>query len=188
MSSVQGEYMEPTKTEAAVTETVQTPEVDVKALQEQLESIKKSQSGVDKVYQETVKAKLALELELEKIKKEKMSEKEKADYELMQKSQQLEVKSREVAEASLRFSKMQILSAKQVPAELFDYIGGANEEEISTNADTFLKRFNEAVGKGVEAKLAGNKNPHAGNTAAPSVNIAGLSFKEMERLAREGKL
>ena len=179
--------MEPTKTEVAGTETVQTPEVDVKALQEQLESSKKSQAGVDKVYQETMKAKLALELELEKIKKEKMSEKEKADYELMQKSQQLEIKSREVAEASLRFSKMQILSAKQVPAELFDYIGGANEEEISTNADTFLKRFNDAVGKGVEAKLAG-KVPQAGNTAAPSVNIAGLSFKEMDRLAREGKL
>jgi hypothetical protein len=64
---------------------------------------------------------------------------------------------------------MQILSAKQVPAELFDYIGGANEEEISTNADTFLKRFNEAVGKGVEAKLSGGKAPQTGTveTIAP---------------------
>jgi hypothetical protein len=188
MSSVQGEYMEPTKTDEPAQTTGQEPQVDVKALQDKLEQALKSQSGVDKTLAETTKAKMALELELEKIKKEKMSEKEKADYELMQKSQQLELKSREVAEASLRFSKMQILSAKQVPAELFDYIGGANEEEISTNADTFLKRFNEAVGKGVEAKLAGNKSPQAGNTAAPSVNIAGLSFKEMDRLAREGKL
>ena len=181
--------MELAKTESTDTGTKPDalPEVDVKALQEQLEAIKRTQSGSDKAYQDASKKAATLEAENEKLKKEKMSEKEKADYELMQKSQQLEIKSREVAEASLRFSKMQILSAKQVPAELFDYIGGADEVEISTNADTFLKRFNDAVGKGVEAKLAG-KVPQAGNTAAPSVNIAGMSFKEMDRLAREGKL
>jgi hypothetical protein len=167
---------------------VQVPEVDVKALQVQLEEIKKSQAGSDRAYQEQVKAKLALELELEKIKKEKMSEKEKADYELKQKEAQLETKSREVAEASLRFSKMQILSAKAIPLEFAEYIGGNSDEEISTNADTFTKRFNDAVGKGVEAKLAGSKSPQAGATATKTINYEGMSFKEMDRLAREQKL
>jgi len=179
--------MEPTKTEVAGTETVQTPEVDVKALQEQLESSKKSQAGVDKVYQETMKAKLALELELEKIKKEKMSEKEKADYEIAQSKAMLEKQKQEVAEATLGFLTMKIISEKGVPTDLVEYVKGSNEDEIRTNADTLVKRFNEAVGKGVEAKLAG-KIPQAGNAAAPSVNIAGMSFKELDRLAREQKL
>ena len=166
----------------------QEPQVDIKALQEKLDQALKSQSGVDKVNAEITKKAMALEIELEKIKKEKMSEKEKADYELKQKEQQLEIKSREVAEASLRFSKMQILSAKAIPLEFAEYIGGNSDEEISTNADTFTKRFNDAVGKGVEAKLAGSKSPQAGNTATKTINYEGMSFKEMDRLARDGKL
>ena len=83
---------------------------------------------------------------------------------------------------------MQILSAKTIPLEFADYIGGNSEEEISTNADTFIKRFNDAVGKGVEAKLAGSKSPQAGNTATKTINYEGMSFKEMDRLAREQKL
>jgi len=182
--------MEPTETKSTDTGSKPDtlPEVDVKALSEQLEAIKRTQAGSDKAYSETMKAKMSLELELEKLKKEKMTEKEKADYELKVKSEQLEIKSREVAEASLRFSKMQILSAKAIPLEFAEYIGGNSDEEISTNADTFTKRFNDAVGKGVEAKLAGSKSPQAGNTATKTINYEGMSFKEMDRLARDGKL
>ena len=181
--------MEPTETKSAETVIpVQTAEVDVHALQEQLDSIKRAQAGSDKAYQDAAKKASALEAENEKLKKERMTEKEKADYELKVKSEQLEIKSREVAEASLRFSKMQILSAKAIPLEFAEYIGGNSDEEISTNADTFTKRFNDAVGKGVEAKLAGSKSPQAGNTATKTINYEGMSFKEMDRLAREQKL
>ena len=180
--------MENTETKSAETVTpVQTAEVDVHALQEQLDAIKRAQAGSDKAYQDAAKKASALEAENEKLKKEKMSEKEKADYELKQKEQQLEIKSREVAEASLRFSKMQILSAKAIPLEFAEYIGGNTEDEISTNADTFTKRFNEAVGKGVEAKLVGNKAPQSGTTTQ-SINYEGMSFKQLDALARDGKL
>ncbi len=126
MSSVQGDIMEPTETTQAETVIpVQTSEVDVKALQEQLEAIKKSQSGSDKAYQEQVKAKLALEVELEKLKKEKMTEKEKADYEIAQSKAMLEKQKQEVAEATLGtscfcFSSIAARSGRS-NVGLFDY-------------------------------------------------------------------
>jgi hypothetical protein len=175
-------------TKEAGTSEVQTPEIDPKALMEQLETLKKVQAGSDKAYSEAARKATALEAELEKMRKEKMSEKEKAEYELKQKEIQLEQKSREVAEATLRFSKMQVLGEKKVPLEFAEYIGGANEDEIRANADTFLKRFNEAVGKGVTEKLAGTTKPVVGNEPAKQENLSGISFKEMERLARDGKL
>ena len=175
-------------TNEAVTTEVQTPEIDAKALMEQLETLKKVQAGSDKAYSEAARKATALEAELEKMRKEKMSEKEKAEYEIKQKEIQLEQKSREVAEATLRFSKMQVLSDKKVPLEFAEYIGGANEDEIRANADTFLKRFNEAVGKGVQEKLAGTTKPVAGMEPAKQADYTNLSFKDMDRLAREGKL
>jgi len=165
-----------------------TEQVDVKALTEQLDHIKQAQAGSDKAYQEAARKAMALEAELEKMRKEKMSEKEKAEYEIKQKEIQLEQKSREVAEATLRFSKMQVLGEKKVPLEFAEYIGGANEDEIRVNADTFLKRFNEAVGKGVTEKLAGTTKPEAGNESTKQVDVSTMSFKDMDRLAREGKL
>lgn len=174
-------------TKVAETTPVQTPEVDVKALSEQLEAIKRAQAGSDKAYQETAKQKVALEAELEKLKKEKMSEKEKSDYELKQKMAQLEVKEREVADASLRFSKAKILGEKNLPLDFAEYIGGANEEEIKKSLDTFIKRFDEAVGKRVNEKLSGTQKPAAGEPVK-TADYSGMSFKDMDRLAREGKL
>ena len=167
---------------------VQNTVVDVKTLQEQLDAVKRAQAGSDKAYSEAEKKRIALESELEKMRKEKMSEKERADFELAKERAEVEKGKREVAEATLRFSKMQILAEKSISLDFADYINGSSEEEIKKAADTFTKRFNEAVGKGIEAKLAGGKSPQAGPAAAKTINYEGLSFKEMDRLAREGKL
>jgi hypothetical protein len=140
----------------------QAPVVDIKALEEQLEQIKKIQAGSDKAYQEAAKKAAELAAENEKLKKEKMNEKEKAEYEFAKQRAELEAKSREVAEATLRLSKHTILGEKSIPLEFAQYIGGSTEDEIKTNADTFLKHFNEAVGKGVAERLAGSKPPQVG--------------------------
>ena len=176
---------EPIETKPAETETpVQDEAVDIKALSAQLEAIKKAQAGSDKAYQETAKKAKELEAENERLKKERMSEKEKSEYEIAQQRAQLEAKAREVADATLRLSKMKILGEKGVPAELFDYISGANEDEIRDNTDTFIKRFNEAVSKGVNEKLLGGAKPSAGSSPAAEKPITGGNLQDIEAQIR----
>jgi hypothetical protein len=117
-----------------------------------------------------------------------MSEKERADFELAKERAEVEKGKREVAEATLRFSKMQILAAKNISLDFADYINGSSEEEISKAADTFTKRFSEAVGKGIDERLAGTQKPKAGSETAKPINLEGKSFKEIENLAKLGKL
>jgi DNA repair exonuclease SbcCD ATPase subunit len=179
---------EPIETKPAETVApVQDEAVDIKALAAQLEAIKKAQAGSDKAYQETAKKAKELEAENERLKKERMSEKEKAEYEIAQQKAQLEVRAREVANATLRLSKIKILGEKNVPMDFADYITGNTDEEIKTNLDTFLQRFDTAVQARVNEKLSGTQKPQAGSEPA-KVNLDGKSFKELETLARQGKL
>jgi DNA repair exonuclease SbcCD ATPase subunit len=155
--------------ETKVAETgspAQDAAVDVKTLQEQLDAVKRAQAGSDKAYSEAEKKRIALESELEKLRKEKMSEKERADFEIAKERAEVEKQKREVADATLRFSKMQILAQKNIALDFADYISGSSEDEISKNADTFVKRFNDAVGKGIDERLAGTAKPKAGNQTA----------------------
>jgi flagellar biosynthesis GTPase FlhF len=139
---------------------------DVNALRAELEQIKKAQAGSDRAYQEAAKKAAALEAEKEALIKEKMSEKEKAEYEFKRQREELEAQKREVSEATLRLLTMKVIAEKGIPAELADYVRGSNEEEIKNSADTLLKRFSDAVGKGVNDKLVGTTPPAAGSTAA----------------------
>lgn len=182
--------MENTETKVVETaSTVQTPEVDVHALQEQLEAIKKSQSGSDKAYQEQVKAKLALEIELDKLKKEKMSEKERAEFEFAKKKAELEAKSREVAEATLRLSKVKLMGEKGIALEYADYINGSNDAEIIESIDTFNKLIDKLVSERVNKTLLGNQKPQAGaETANKTKLLDSLSLHEINKLAVSGKL
>jgi DNA repair exonuclease SbcCD ATPase subunit len=177
------------ETKPAETETpVQDAAVDIKALEAQLEAIKKAQAGSDKAYQETAKKAKELEAENERLKKERMSEKEKSEYEIAQQRAQLEAKAREVADATLRLSKIKVLGEKNVPMEFADYITGNSEEEIKTNLDTFLKRFDTAVQTRVNEKLLGAPKPQAGAEPQKGNQFEGMAFAEIERLAREGKI
>jgi DNA repair exonuclease SbcCD ATPase subunit len=172
----------------AVTTEVQTPEIDSKVLIEQLEALKKTQAGSDKAYQEAAKKAASLQAEVERLQKEKMSEKERAEFELAKKEAELEQRAREVAEATSRLSKMKLMAEKQIPADLADYIQGTSEEEIMSSIDTFTQRFDKAVGERVQQTLTSTQKPQVGNTATKTVDYSNMSFKEMDALAREGKL
>jgi DNA repair exonuclease SbcCD ATPase subunit len=172
----------------AVTTEVQTPEIDSKVLMEQLETLKKTQAGSDKAYQEAAKKAAALQAEVEKLQKEKMSEKERAEFELAKKEAELEQRAREVAEATSRLSKMKLMAEKQIPADLADYIQGTSEDEILASINTFTERFEKAVGDRVQKTLTSTQMPKAGAEQPKQNNLASMSFAAIEQLAREGKL
>ena len=176
--------------EPKVADTVkdQSPVADIKALEEQLEQIKKIQAGSDKAYQEAAKKAAELAAENEKLKKEKMNEKEKAEYEFAKQRAELEAKSREVAEATLRLSKVKMMGEKGIDLEYADYITGSTEQELAQSLDTFSKRLEKLVAARVETTLKGSPKPQAGSVPPKQENFAGMSFKELERLAKDGKL
>jgi hypothetical protein len=175
-------------TKSAETEKAPDATVDVKALAEQLEQIKKAQAGSDRAFQEASKRAVELATENEKLKKEKMSEKERAEFEFAKKNAELEAKSREVAEATLRLSKMKLMGEKGVSMEYADYITGNTDEEIARNIETFNKRLEKLVGERVEEKLKGTPKPKSGEPSGGKIDMSHMSLKELNKLAVAGKL
>lgn len=173
---------------AIAQEAGQEQEVSVDELKAQLEQARKSQAGVDKSYAEAAKRAAALEAEIEKLQKEKMSEKEKAEYELAKQRAEIDAKAREVAEATSRLSKMKLMGEKGIAPEMADYIKGNTEEEILSSIDTLTKLLEKEVAKRVEKTLTGTQKPQAGAEPPKPNNLAGMGLAEIERLAREGKL
>jgi DNA repair exonuclease SbcCD ATPase subunit len=175
---------------AKVAETEKAPDaaVDVKVLADQLEQIKKAQAGSDKAYQAAEARAKALDEELEKLKKEKMTDKELATFELAKEKAEVEKSKREVADATLRLAKIKLLGAKNIPVDFSEYISGGSEQELTANLDTFLKLFDAEVGKRVNEKLVGNEKPKAGAEAEKSTDFTTSSLKDLNRLAAEGKL
>ena len=165
-----------------------TKAVNVDELTAQLDAIKKAQAGSDKAYQEAAKKLAALEADNERLQKEKMSEKEKAEYELAKQRAEIDAKAREVAEATSRLSKMKLMGEKGIAPEMADYIKGNTEEEILSSIDTLTKLVEKEVAKRVEKTLTGTHKPQAGAEPPKQNNLAGMGFAEIERLAREGKL
>lgn len=175
-------------TNPAETEKAQDEAVDVKELAAQLEQIKKAQAGSDKAYQEAKRKADELAAENEKLKKERMSEKERAEYEFARQKAELEAKSREVQEATLRLSKMKLMGEKGIDLEYADYINGNSESEIAQSIELFRKRFGKLVAEEVEKKLISTPKPQAGAAPAAKDDISKLSLKELNRLAAAGKL
>ena len=166
-------------------EETKTPTVE--ELAAQLESIKKAQAGSDKAYQEAAKKAAELASENEKLKKEKMSEKERSEYEIARREAEIDAKSKEVAEATLRLSKMRLMGEKKVPLEYADYIHGSDEGQISDSIDKFNKLIDKLAGERVNEKLLSTEKPKAGDSK-PDTDYSNLSLKEMEILAARGEL
>jgi len=165
-----------------------TPKMTVEELAAQLEQIKKAQAGSDKAYAEASKKAAELAAENEKLKKEKMTEKERADFEIAKQKAELEAQRKEVADATLRLAKARLMAENKLDPKYEKYIDGANDEEILNSIKEFSKDLDELVGSRVNEKLVGTEKPKAGTTAPAAPNLAGLSLRDIDKLARDGKL
>lgn len=161
---------------------------DVNALRAELEQIKKAQAGSDRAYQEAAKKAAALEAEKEALIKERMTEKEKAEYEFKRQREELEAKSREVAEATLHLLKSKLMAEKGIKPAAMQFIAGTNETEILQSIDTFNKQIEEMVTERVNSKLISAPPPKAGASSPGVPDYSNLSTKQMERMAAEGTL
>ncbi len=172
----------------AATETAQTAEntaPTVEELASMLEQVKKAQAGSDKAYQEAAKKAAELASENEKLKKEKMSDKERTEYEIARREAEIEAKSKEVAEATLRLSKMRLMGEKKIPLEYADYIHGSDEGQIADSIDKFNKLIDRLAGERVNEKLLSTEKPKAGGTT-PEKDEIPVDWKAYEKKLHQG--
>jgi len=103
---------------------------------------------------EAASKKAADEAIAEYERKQKMSDKEKEDEERRLKDEELERTKRELNITKNRASAQQTMQEKGLPLSLVDWVVRDTETETNEQIEKFGKAFNDAVQKGVEAKLA----------------------------------
>lgn len=110
---------------------------------------KKAQSENDRLRTE----KKTLEKRLEETEKEKMTAKEKAEFEQKKKDEELAAREREIEEKSIALIKRDVLDAAGLPVKLKDHISGSTEEQIKKSATVLKEYINELVTEGVEKRF-----------------------------------
>lgn len=141
-------------------------ETDYKAEYEKLssefEAIKKMQSGSDKAYTETRARLEQLAKENEDLKKSRMDEKQRIEYEQKQKEDQLQKQFKEIQSVTLRASKLRLLAEKKLDIKWESFITGETEAEIEESINTLVE-----LAKGKDGERAKPKTPplRAGTTA-----------------------
>lgn len=86
----------------------------------------------------------------------KMSEEDKFKYQLEQKELELAAKEKEFALKSNKIEAMKVLSQKQIPAELVDFVVSEDAETMMANINLLDKHIKEIVAAQVKTKLAGS--------------------------------
>jgi hypothetical protein len=80
------------------------------------------------------------------------------------------------------------MAEKGLDPEWLDDVRGSTDEEIAQSIDTIIKRLDKTVSARVEEKFKGTPKPQAGVTPPKVDNLTNMSLREIDRLAREGKL
>lgn len=84
----------------------------------------------------------------------KMSEEDKYKYQLEQKEQELAAKEREFTLRDNKIAAMKVLSEKEIPAELVDFVVAEDAEVMKGNIDKLDRFIKQAVAAQVKARLA----------------------------------
>ena len=131
-----------------------------------MDAVKKMiQSETDRVRTEYVRKLKEVEAEKDGLVKERMSEKERAAYELEQREKLIAQKDMEIRAREVDIEKSRVMSELEIPREFADYITGNDGNEIALKATKFMDVFSEAVAREANRKLAGSMNkPVVGET------------------------
>jgi hypothetical protein len=137
---------------------------------EELEAVKKAQAGSDKAYNETRKQLDELAKKYEDLQKKNMSEKERQELETEEKQKAIEAKEREVAEASLRLTRMSLIAEMGLAKDFDRYAVGSTEEEIRESLNGLQTLINQAAEKTVNEKIKRPGTPKVGGPPKTDIN------------------
>jgi len=87
--------------------------------------------------------------------KQKMTEEERLNEARKQKDDELAEKERSITLRENRADAVEMLAQRNIDTKLVDFVVDIDADKTAENVKALEKAFNEAVSKGVEAKLAG---------------------------------
>ena len=120
-----------------------------------LEAVKKMiQSETDRVRTEYSRKLKDVETEKEELQKERMSEKERAQFEIEQERRKNKEAAEEVATQRLELDRTQVILDLAIPKPLARFIQGKSKDEMIGNAEALTKYIDAEVLRGINAKLA----------------------------------
>ena len=130
---------------------------------DEFEKIKRMQAGSDKAYAEAKRELEQTRKRLDELEKASMSDKERAEHELQKRSELLEAKEREVRDATLRLSKLKLMSEKGIAADMEKFVVGETEDEMQESIDTLVGLLEKQANERVKDRLKAGGAPKAGS-------------------------
>lgn len=118
------------------------------------------QSETDKVRTEYSKKLKDKDKELEETKKSKMSDAEKAEYELNQLKENLSQKEKDLLTKEMTLTTIELLKENDLPLEVKDFLMGKDEESTVSNIKVFKDMFSKAVEQAVEGRFKSSGKDH----------------------------
>lgn len=131
---------------------------------EEFEAIKKAQAGSDRAYQEAQKKLEELSVRFSDLQKKALTENERRDLESQERQKAIEAKEREVADASLRLTRMSVIAEKGLTKDFERYAVGDTEEEIRESLNSLQTLVNKEAEKLVNEKLKSPGPPRSGGS------------------------
>lgn len=135
------------------------------------------QSKLDKAMAEERKKSAALQKELDKLKKEKMTDDERKQAEISEKEKELAEREQMLLDKENRLTAIKEIKAaglddgSGLSLELVDFVMGDNEEAIKNKVKTFKELFDKFVKAEVDKTFKQNgRNPNGSNNPAPEGN------------------
>lgn len=143
------------------------------------------QSSNDKLRTEYSKKIRDIQKENEMLKKEKMSENERREYEAQQLKDALETKERDLIRREMELLAVKTLEEKKLPVSFVEFVIGDNEEKTISRIAQLEKSFADEVKSAVEIKMKlYGREPHKGRGDTNS-QFEGMTPKEIQAKARE---
>lgn len=95
----------------------------------------------------------------EALKKERMTQEQKDEYQRKKKAEELRKREAEISRRELRATARETLAIRNLRPELIDLLNFDSPEGLSTSLDAVEKAFNAAINDGINERLKGGKAP-----------------------------
>ena len=145
-----------------------------------------AQSREDRVRTEYSKKLKDAQKEIEMMKKEKMSENEKREYEAQQLKEALEIKERDLTRREMELLAVKTLEEKKLPSSFVEFVIGDTAENTQARIAQLEKAFAEELKSAVDARMkAYGREPHKGRGTDSTSAFEGMTPVEIQKKARE---
>jgi hypothetical protein len=138
------------------------------------------QSSNDKLRTEYSKKIKEIQKENEMLKKEKMSENERREYEAQQLKDALETKERDLTRREMELLAVKTLEEKKLPSTFLEFVIGEDADKTTGRIEQLEKVFGEELKNAVNEKMKTyGREPNKGRATTDPNSFEGMTPKEI---------